>query len=201
MISIKKTLTVVAIFLTLESVEAQQTAKISGQITGANITTQLTKDYYRVTLQCIDSSNYIQTTFVSETGQYSFDAVKGKSYKIWLNDIDNGTKNPNNGVSTLDLVMTQKHILGISKLEQKYSIAADVNLDGRVTASDNLEMRKLILGITTQFPAGKSWIYRSDKNKESESIVVFPFPLLGDLTQQNFIAIKLGDVNGTAIFH
>ena len=57
-----------------------------------------------------------------------------------------------NGVSTLDLVMIQRHLLGIEKLNSPYKlIAADVNKDGKVTASDLTELRKLILGTNAVF--------------------------------------------------
>ena len=52
-----------------------------------------------------------------------------------------------NGVSTLDLVLIQRHIfLGLTKLDSPEKLlAADVNKDGKVTASDLVELRKLIL--------------------------------------------------------
>lgn len=59
-----------------------------------------------------------------------------------------------NGVSTLDLVRIQRHILGIQPFKNKYNIAAgDTNNDGRVTAGDLSELRKLLLGITSVLPA------------------------------------------------
>jgi hypothetical protein len=59
-----------------------------------------------------------------------------------------------NGVSTLDLVRIQRHILGIQPFKNKYNIAAaDTNNDGRVTAGDLSELRKLLLGITSELPA------------------------------------------------
>ncbi|MBK9736814.1 MAG: hypothetical protein IPO92_18385 [Saprospiraceae bacterium] len=63
-----------------------------------------------------------------------------------------------NGVSTLDLVMIQRHILGLQSLSSPYKIiAADANNDGKVTASDLTDIRKLILGITVDYPSNTSW--------------------------------------------
>ncbi|MBK9583675.1 MAG: hypothetical protein IPO48_17815 [Saprospiraceae bacterium] len=63
-----------------------------------------------------------------------------------------------NGVSTLDLVMIQRHILGLQALDSNYKlIAADANNDGKVTASDLTDLRKLILGVTTALPNNTSW--------------------------------------------
>jgi hypothetical protein len=62
------------------------------------------------------------------------------------------------GLSTLDLVFIQQHILGIRPFKNRLNIvAADTNNDGKVTASDLAEMRKLLLGVTTALP---SPIYR-----------------------------------------
>jgi len=66
--------------------------------------------------------------------------------------------NPLNGVSTYDLVLISKHILGITPLDSPWKIiAADANQDGKVTTADIITLRKLILGITTELPNGKSW--------------------------------------------
>jgi hypothetical protein len=141
----------------------QQTLKISGSI---GINTLLTKpELYIVTLNCLDSV-YTQTTTLNSYGFYSFEAQKGKSYILSMRDkILN--EDVLNGVSTLDMVLSQRHILGISVLNLRYTIASDVNLDGKVTAADIVDMRKLILGITTQFSGGQSWVYRSTANLKS----------------------------------
>src|SRR5205085_7029969 len=65
---------------------------------------------------------------------------------------------PRNGVSTLDLVQIQKHLLGIQLLSSPYDlIAADANNSQTVSAIDLVELRKLILGIYTELPNNKSW--------------------------------------------
>jgi hypothetical protein len=108
-----------------------------------------------------------------------------------------------NGVSTLDLVMIQRHILGIQALATPYKlIAADVNNDGKVSASDLTELRKLILGIYNELPNNSSWRFPvSSQTMNSNN----PFPYLEkimisgiakDMMDQNFVAVKVGDVNG-----
>ena len=63
-----------------------------------------------------------------------------------------------NGVSTLDLVRIQKHLLGIEPFTTPYQyIAADANNSESVSAIDLVEIRKLILGIYTEYPNNKSW--------------------------------------------
>jgi hypothetical protein len=58
------------------------------------------------------------------------------------------------GISILDLVRIQRHILGLQHFKHNANIvAADANNDRRVTAGDLSELRKLILGITSQLPS------------------------------------------------
>jgi hypothetical protein len=71
-----------------------------------------------------------------------------------------GEKNDDwgNGVSTLDLVLIQKHLLGIKALDNSYDlIASDANLSGSISAADLFEFRKLILGVEDELSGGKSW--------------------------------------------
>src|SRR5690349_17259142 len=66
--------------------------------------------------------------------------------------------NPLNGVTTYDLVLISKHILGIEPLGTPYNmIAADANKSNSITTFDIVELRKLILGIYAQLPQNTSW--------------------------------------------
>jgi hypothetical protein len=66
--------------------------------------------------------------------------------------------NPMNGISTLDLVLIQKHILGTEKLNSPYKvIAADIDNDNDVSVVDLIELRKLILGLYDKLPNNTSW--------------------------------------------
>lgn len=57
------------------------------------------------------------------------------------------------GVSAFDLVLLSQHILGIEYLSSTYLlIAADVNNSGSITTLDLIEIRKVILGLATNFP-------------------------------------------------
>jgi hypothetical protein len=108
-----------------------------------------------------------------------------------------------NGVSTLDLVMIQRHILGIQTFDSPYKlIAADATNDGIVTAADLTELRKLILGITNELPNNASWRFPVSSQTMDASN---PFPFMEkiaiasisvDKMDQNFVAVKIGDVNG-----
>lgn len=112
-----------------------------------------------------------------------------------------------NGVSTLDLVMIQKHILGLDILDSPYKvIASDVNNDSRVSASDLVELRKLILGIYAELPANSSWRFVEESQVFQNPVSPFPFTenieiynLSDDMSAQDFIGVKIGDVNSNVV--
>ncbi len=60
-----------------------------------------------------------------------------------------GDTNGDGNVTSIDLLIAQKHILGISKLSGAYLAAADSGKDGSVTSIDLLRSQKQILGMTT----------------------------------------------------
>jgi HYR domain/Cohesin domain len=115
--------------------------------------------------------------------------------------------NPLNGVSTFDLVLISKHILGVTPLGSPYKIiAADANRSNSVTTFDLVEIRKLILFINDDFPNNTSWrfvnksyVFPNPANPWSA-----PFPELvnvNDLADDmviDFVGLKVGDVNGSA---
>jgi hypothetical protein len=87
-------------------------------------------------------------------------------------------------------------------------IAADANKSNSITTFDIVELRKLILGIYTELPNNTSWRF-VDKSyafpnannpfqatfAENKSIV----NLNNNLTSEDFVSVKVGDVNGNAI--
>jgi hypothetical protein len=115
---------------------------------------------------------------------------------------------PLNGVSTADIVMIQRHILGIQPLNSPYKlIAADVNNSKDISASDITEIRKLILGITSKFRENESWIFMdakyqfnnpSDPLHENYPKCININPFNKDFNDVDFKGIKVGDVTGNA---
>ncbi len=70
---------------------------------------------------------------------------------------------PIEGVTVYDLVLINKHILGIEPLDNPFLIiAADATNSGSITTFDILELRKLILGIYTELPNNSSWRFVPD---------------------------------------
>ncbi|MCC6816866.1 MAG: T9SS type A sorting domain-containing protein [Saprospiraceae bacterium] len=111
-----------------------------------------------------------------------------------------------NGVSTADIVLIQRHILGISSLNDPYQIiASDVNDSRTITSKDISDIRKLILGVNNEFPSKKSWKFINANQKFNDVNTPWPLDesinivqLSGDIGNNNMIAIKLGDVSGNA---
>lgn len=116
---------------------------------------------------------------------------------------------PLNGVSTLDLILISKHILGIQRLDTPYKIiAADVDRSGHVSTFDLIRLRRLILHVEDELPSQSgSWRF-------VDASFRFPVPSnpfstyfpevynINDFADQemyaDFIAIKIGDVNASA---
>lgn len=136
-------------------------------------------------------------------GHYHFENLQMfNDYQI----VPQKNDNPLDGISTMDIVMIQRHILGLELLDSPYKIiAADVNGSNSVTASDLSELRKLILGVNQNFndktPAwrfadaqykfddkGNPWLFKDNLLYEN---------VVNNMNGSDFIAIKTGDVNGT----
>ena len=141
----------------------------------------------------------------NDDGLYAFPAMPyGGNYTVDPEKTDF----PLNGVSTLDLVLAQKHILGLSTLDTPYKIiAADINRDKRVSALDIVELRKLILGVIPDFNNNDSWRFVDEgyafenpldplNENFTEEYQISP---LSENMAVDFVAVKIGDLSGDAI--
>jgi hypothetical protein len=143
---------------------------------------------------------YPRAIMTGSNGQYAMSHLEYMNYEVSANKDNDYT----NGVSTLDLVLIQRHILNQQKLNSPYKlIAADATNDGRVTAADITELRKLILGVTNDLPNNTSWRFpiaaqTMDAENPWPFAEVISIPTLTeDMSNQNFVAVKVGDVNGS----
>ncbi len=137
-------------------------------------------------------------------GSFSFSKMSASGSYLLKPEKNDGHLN---GISTLDLVLIQQHILGVKPFTSPYQyLAADANNDNKVTAADLVELRKLILGIYEKLPKNTSWRFFDksqpivDQNKPwglSESI--FINKKSGDMMYNDFMAIKTGDINTSAV--
>jgi hypothetical protein len=108
------------------------------------------------------------------------------------------------GVSTLDLVHIQRHILGIARLDSPYKlIAADINKSANINVTDLVALRKAILGVTNSFPNNESFVFVSKDATFSDPEKPYDFSqkIVGSLDPSrfyDFMAVKIGDVNNSA---
>ena len=150
---------------------------------------------------------YSMFSVSEQNGSYSFsNAIPVNSNLLVTPTKDD---NPLNGVSTYDLVLISRHILGLEPLGSSYEmIAADANKSGSITTFDIVELRKMILGIYQELPNNTSWRFvdKSFSFPDQNNPFQTAFPenktvasIQGSQMYQNFVAVKVGDVNQSAI--
>lgn len=140
-------------------------------------------------------------TSTSNQGTFRFSSITpGQTYTI----TPTSERDPLNGVETGDIIKVQNHILNKKALDGPYKmIAADVNMDNKITVNDIVVMRKLILGKIDQFPSGQSWRFIDKKFQFADQTNPFKatFPEYVSVTPNgivnnlDFYGVKLGDVN------
>jgi hypothetical protein len=111
-----------------------------------------------------------------------------------------------NGVSVADIIRIQRHILGIAEFDNPYDLlAADVNRTSTVSVRDLIDIRKAILGLSNEFPNNKSWRFLPEGYTFPDP--ANPWNATGEIVlnkvdkdqwSKDFMAIKVGDVNGNA---
>ena len=172
--------------------------EISGQIL-----THLGAPMTNVDVQIITSDTMVIDT--DSNGEYLFDnALENYSYLV------KPVRDTNyvNGVSSFDLILIRKHILGIQDLGSPYKmIAADVNRSGSITTFDMLLLKKIILQIDSVFSNNNSWRFVDANyvfpNEENPFQYTFPESkfvegITANESSVDFIGVKIGDINGNA---
>ena len=150
------------------------------------------------------------------SGDVETERMTNSSGFFMIDDLDLGSsvtihpyKNDDvlNGVSTLDLVRIQRHILGEELFTSSYElIAADVDNNKVVSSSDLIALRRVLLGIQPEFPNNTSWrmienSYRfssfeetfADQWPETYTVDHFDRPMT-----IMFTGVKIGDVDHSA---
>ena len=151
------------------------------------------------------SGNRSMTYLTDNKGEYGFKNLQeGYDYSI----IPQKDEDHRNGVSTFDLILIQKHILGESLLDSPYKlIAADVNNSKSVSTLDLIQLRKLILNIDSQFENNTSWRFvdADHRFQNPQNPWQSGFPEVKNINNldrsdyANFVAVKIGDVNASAM--
>jgi hypothetical protein len=126
----------------------------TGSILAGEILTEDVQSVELVNVNLSAPGKVFPTYVTAENGQFHFsNVILPENYEIKAERNDQHK----NGVSTLDLVKIQKHLLGIEPFTSPYDlIAADADNHQNVSAIDLIELRKLILGIYTTLPTARA---------------------------------------------
>lgn len=178
------------------------TAEISGKIMNVE-----DKDFSEVEVYIEGESMESKMNVSDNAGDYIFDG---------LSLYDNYTLTPSknddalNGVTTLDIVRIQKHILGLQVFTDKHEIiAADVNNNASISGVDIIQLRRLILGLYADdiLPDNESWRFMPT-DFDWNPAFPYDFPeqielsnLLESHDSMMFYGIKVGDVNNSAVIN
>lgn len=174
-------------------------------IISGNIYTQQNQNVANVEIDLlgVNSNSSTFETVTDRNGMYRFPSMStGGSYTIFP-ALDRDILN---GVSTLDLVLIQKHILGLQNLKSPYYIiAADANNDKIISAIDLIKLRRVILAISERFTNNTSWRFVEDGYQFEDQAHPLKEAFSSDYEIRelernmiiDFVGIKVGDVNGT----
>ena len=100
-------------------------------------------------------------------------------------------QNHGNGVSAIDLVQIQNHILGTAPLFGTFQQrSADANGDGQVSSIDLVQILNVIIGRADRFPTNTSWRF--------EPLFIQVNPESNESLNRQIISYKIGDVNFSA---
>ena len=160
-----------------------------------------TEDFQTIENVEVMLADNMPMAMTDQDGNYAFDAMpQGGAYEVTpIND-----ENYLNGVSTLDLILIQRHILGIEKFDTPYKyLAADVDDSHTLNGVDLVELRKLILGLYDDLPNNTSWRFVDSEYNFSNALdpwatVIAETYAIEDLSSDmaiDFIGVKIGDVN------
>jgi len=146
------------------------------------------------------------TQLTGEEGAYAFEELPGGgTYEIIPSKEDEILE----GITSLDLILLSRHLLELDALPSPYLMqAADVNGSGTITGLDVAILQQLLLGVRTEISTQEVWrffpaAYRM-ATTNGPSIPAPPQTIqlenwTGDAKGQDFIAIKTGDLDYSAL--
>ena len=181
--------------------EGQQTIVEGRSNIGGRINSQSANPVNNVSVS-LSSSTMNRSIKTNTNGEYAFDNLRmDQEYMI----VPEFNDDPLDGISTLDLLLIQRHILGLKKFTKPHNyLAADVNSSGSITSSDLVELRSLLLGRISEFKSSKTWDFiptkiltESDPSSIYESVENYIRLKEGTESSMSndFVAIKTGDIN------
>ena len=135
----------------------------------------------------------------------SFDIRTPSAVPIELSLEKRADSPPNRGVTVLDLLLVERHVLGKEPLDSPWKrLAANVDRQGGINAADTLLMREVIHGRTDRYVSGRPVFHFlpadtmfSDAAQpwDAPDFIRHDAPT-ENLSGQDFLGVKLGDVDG-----
>jgi len=185
-----------SLFLTIEKGNcAAETYAVSGTVTNSNGSP----------INGVDIMDG-QGAKLGETDAQGFYMISDVAQGTTLTLVPEATSSLANGVTSTDLVLVVRHILDLTSFIDPYQlIAADANNSGTISATDLVQMRRALLGVSDGFANNTNWRFVDadqlfDLNlsdfqvRESMSVTIDG----ADVTDVDFIGVKIGDVNVNA---
>ncbi len=147
------------------------------------------------------SNEYVGSDTTGVAGLYDLGEISAEAPHAVMPSLGGS---PTAGLSTLDMILVQRHLLGIEKFDSPYKIiASDINRDRRLSSLDLLHMRRALLRLDSDFDHHPSWRFINDQQYFRDQ----RFPMEEELPKDFFVtydnpildlvAIKIGDVNGS----
>ncbi len=174
---------------------------IGDPIFGGYIATENNQAVANVTVEWKNFNSTVSTKANTDAnGSFLVSVLYGGDYKVSASKTTQEDKFA--GVTTYDIALLSKHILGIEYLNSPYKIiAADVDDSKDIDASDMLTLRRYILGLSPRLDAGiwrfvdKAYAFKDAKNPFNEAFRDTITATKANYFSANFVAIKVGDLN------
>ncbi len=140
-----------------------------------------------------------------EDGSYNFENVQfGNDYTVTpVRKSADGS-----GISTMDLVVLLKHVLGIDTITDPYlQLAGDINGSGHLSVNDLIDLKDMILRGHYNVPVETEWRYVDaghlfpSNTSPFDSVIPEWYQIQqydADMIDLNFIGVKVGDLTGEA---
>lgn len=147
----------------------------------------------------------VNQTFSNREGRFLFEFLKENQDYTLSAEVDSSYKD---GVTTYDIVMIMRHILGEEPFHSPFQyLAADADLSGTISTLDVIHIRKLVLHLENALPHKKQFRYFPTNyafpSPTDALRANFPenlnFPdLKGKFLNAGITVVKIGDVTGDA---
>ncbi|OJI06771.1 hypothetical protein BK004_02265 [bacterium CG10_46_32] len=141
----------------------------------------------------------IATTTTDIGGSYQFaDVASGGDYVVRASKSDNTS-----GLSGADQGKIGRHIVGLELFDSIYkTISGDVNNSGGLSGADQGKIGRFIVGLDSNLPSGAWKFYSSEATLNITNYLITGLTriytnLIADTLNQDFVGIKMGDVNNS----